>query len=175
MRVGVGVGAVMLGGGCDAIAEAKARVLGEEAEVSAEAALVEAPVAAPIATAPTAPEPMLLGRDGVAGVVEDAVIRSKSTSVESDRSQSSPSVVLPVEDLGRPRSEPEGSHAFVPYSEGGGSIGALAIAPERPVAAEKPRTRTRTRPKPVRTAESEPCDPVEAPAREWVCGPCGRG
>lgn len=174
MRVGVGVGAVMLGGGCDAIAEAKARVLGEEAEVSADAAVVEAPVATPIAAAPTTPEPMLLGRDGVAGVVEDVVTRSKSTSLENDRSPSRPSGVPPVEDLGRPRSEPEGSHAFVPYSDRSGSVGALAIAPERPVVAEKPRTRTR--PKPVRAVEeSEPCDPLEAPVGAWICGPCGRG
>lgn len=172
MRVGVGVGAVMLGGGCDAIAEAKARVLGDEAVVA------EAPVAAaPIATAPIAPEPLLLtrDRDGMAGLVDDAVARSKAPGLDGDRSNARPTAVLPIEDLGRPRSEPEGSHAFVPYAEGGSSTSsiAIAIAPERPVAAEKPRTRTR--PKRVRTAESEPCDPLAAPVGEWVCGPCGRG
>lgn len=162
MRVGVGVGAVMLGG-CDAVAEAKARVLGEETKVSEEVSAEVAPVAAPVATAPTAPEPMLLGRDGVAGVVEDVRARSNAAALASDRSvETRPSVVPPVEDLGRPRSEPEGSHAFVPYSEA--SVGALAVAPERPLAAEKPRTRTR--PKPVHKPE---------PPREWVCGPCGRG
>ena len=176
MRVGVGVGAVMLGGGCDAIAEAKARVLGDDAvEVTADASATQAPAATPIAAAPIAPEPLLLtrDRDGMAGLVDDAVARSKTPALDSNRSNARPTAALPIEDLGRPRSEPEGSHAFVPYAEGGSSTAALAIAPERPVSAEKPRTRTR--PKPVRTAESEPCDPVKAPVGEWVCGPCGRG
>jgi hypothetical protein len=173
MRVGVGVGAVMLGGGCDAIAEAKARVLGDEAaEVNVDASATQTPAATPIATAPIAPEPLLLGRDGMAGLVDDAVARSKSP-LDTNRSDPRPTAVLPIEDLGRPRSEPEGSHAFVPYAEGGSSIAAIAIAPEPPLSVEKPRTRTR--PKPLRTAESEPCNPLEAPVGEWVCGPCGRG
>ena len=51
MRVGVSVSAMMMGG-CDAVAEAKARVLEDEpAEASAAAeAPVAAPTAAPVAT-----------------------------------------------------------------------------------------------------------------------------
>lgn len=173
MRVGVGVGAVVLGSGCDAIAEAKARVLGDDAEVVAKTP-VEPPLAAPVVTAPVAPEPMLLGREGMAGVVEQTIARSNAAALAEDRvAEPRPRIATPVEDLGRPRSEPESSHAFVPYAGEGGSIGAIAVAPEPPLAAEKPRTRTR--PKPVRTVEAEPCDPLAAPPREWVCGPCGRG
>ena len=170
MRVGVGVGAVVLGSGCDAIAEAKARVLGDDAEVTADVAVEPVPTTPP----PTTPEPMLLGRDGVAGVVEQTIARSNAAALADDRVASPrPRIATPVEDLGRPRSDPERSHAFVPYAGEGGSIGAIAVAPEPPLAAEKPRTRTR--PKPVRAAEPEPCDPLAAPPREWVCGPCGRG
>ena len=171
MRVGVGVGAVMMGGGCDAIAEAKARVLGEELEVAADVTVVT-PVAAPVAAAPAAPEPMLLGREGVAGVVEDAMARSNAAKLEGERSTTPPTFVPPVEDLGRPRREPEGSHAFVPYG-GSSSVGTLAIAPERTEPAEEPRSRTR--PKRARTVEAEPCDPSPEPVSTWVCGPCGRG
>lgn len=164
MRVGVGVGAVMLGG-CDAVAEAKARVLGDEAAATpTEAAATQAPAVE--AAAPPAPEPLLLSRDGVGGVVEE--VRAK---VSLDRP--APTTVPSVEDLGRPRPEPEGSRAFVPYD---GGVGALAVAPalpERTTAAPKPRPRAR--PKAVRPIESEPCDPIAPPEREWVCGPCGRG
>jgi len=181
MRVGVSVSAMMMGG-CDAIAEAKARVLGDE---PAEApAAVEAPVAAPVATTTTAPEPMLLPRDGISGVVADTVARSKASAIEGDRSQSlSQSRPLPpVEDLGRPRSEPESSRSFVPFS-GSGSSGALAGTVEvstREVASPTPRTRPR--PKLARPVEDEPCDPsvstpitAPEPGGGWVCGPCGRG
>lgn len=162
MRVGVGVGAVMLGG-CDAVAEAKARVLGEEAAA-----------ASPVAEAPAAPEPLLLSRDGVAAVVEDAVARSKAAQAEADRAASRSSTVPLVEDLGRPRGEPEGSRSFVPYA-GGSALATAPASPERPVASERPRTRPR--PKLARPVEAEPCDPapVTTPEREWVCGPCGRG
>lgn len=164
MRVGVGVGAVMLGGGgCDAIAEAKARVLGEDA-VEVEETVTEAPAAAPVAAAPAAPEPMLLTRDGMAKVVEDAV-------ADATR-ESKPSPVPPVEDLGRPRTEPESSRGFVPYD--GGSGGAIAGAPITPERTEKPRPRPKLA-RPV--VEDEPCDPgpVATPGSGWVCGPCGRG
>jgi hypothetical protein len=178
MRVGVGVGAVMLGG-CDAIAEAKARVLGEDpAEVTAEAeAAADAP-AAPVAEAPIAPEPMLLSRDGMAGVVEDTLARSRAAELGGDRPDARSSTVPPVEDLGRPRTEPEGSHLFVPFAGSGGVIAGATPTPEREVASSKPRTRPR--PKLARPVEDEPCDPgistpIVAPEREWSCGPCGRG
>jgi hypothetical protein len=175
MRVGVGVGAVMLGG-CDAIAEAKARVLGEDsATVEAEAA-AEAPVA-PVAQAPIAPEPLLLSRDGVAGVVEDTLARSKAAELGGDRGEPRSSTVPPVEDLGR-RFEPEGSSEFVPYAGAGGVIAGATPTPERLATSEKPRSRPR--PKLARPVEDEPCDPgistpIAAPGPEWVCGPCGRG
>lgn len=175
MRVGVGVGAVMLGGGCDAIAEAKARVLGEDA-VEVEETVTEV-VAAPVAAAPAAPEPMLLPRDGMAKAVEDAVASSKAASLSGSSSKVEPSPVPPVEDLGRPRTEPEGERGFVPYD--GGSVGAIAgasITPERTESSEKPRPRPR--PKLARPiVEDEPCDPgtIATPSTGWVCGPCGRG
>jgi hypothetical protein len=172
MRVGVGVGAVVLGG-CDAVAEAKARVLGEtEVEVVevVEPAAAEAPAPTVIATAPIAPEPLLLSREGVAGVVGDAVERSKAGAAgERSSSELAP---RPVEDLGRPRFEPEGSRGFVPYD---GGSGALASAPP---SSERPRPKVvRSRPKAVRPIEAEPCDPavIATPEREWTCGPCGRG
>jgi hypothetical protein len=176
MRVGVGVGAVMLGGGCDAISEAKARVLGEDA-VKVEATGTEAPAAAPVAAAPTAPEPMLLTRDGMSKTVEDVVASSKSASLSGSTSDAKPSPVPPVEDLGRPRIEPEGSRGFVPYD--GGSVGVVAgvtPVPEGTETFEKPRSRPR--PKLARpVVEDEPCDPgpVATPGSGWVCGPCGRG
>lgn len=163
MRVGVGVGAVVLGG-CDAVAEAKARVLGETQPEVLEPAAAEAPAPAAIATAPIPPEPLLLSRDGVSGVVEDAVARSKAGAASS--------TPRPIEELAPPRFEPEGSRGFVPY-EGGG--GALASAPP---SSERPRPKVvRSRPKAVRPVETEPCDPavIATPTREWSCGPCGRG
>jgi hypothetical protein len=172
MRVGVGVGAVMLGGGgCDAIAEAKARVLGEDA-VEVEEPVTEAPAAAPVVAAPAAPEPMLLTRGGMAKVVEEAVASSKTPSLSGTTGEAKPSPVPPVEDLGRPRTEPEGSRGFVPYD--GGSGGAIAGAPITPERTEKPRPRPKLA-RPV--VEDEPCDPgqVATPSSGWVCGPCGRG
>lgn len=159
MRVGVGVGAVMMGG-CDAVAEAKARVLGEDAtEVSASAEVAATPTEAVVAATPIAPEPLLLNREGVAGVVEE--VRTKAAA-----GRPAPAPVPPVEDLGRPRSEP--SRAFVPYDSG--SVGSIATAPAPAPAPERatvsPTPRPRPRPKVSR--------PVE-PEREWVCGPCGRG
>lgn len=161
MRVGVGVGAVMLGG-CDMVTEAKARVFGED-EVEA-AVEVEAEVEP--AAAPSAPEPMLLSRGGVAGVVDD-VARSQSS-----REPAAP----PVRDLGRRfgESEPEGSRAFVPYD---GEAGALAIAPApvRTAAPSKPRNKRKV------ARPDEPCDPALAsvgttrPGPEWQCPACGRG
>lgn len=168
MRVGVGVGAVMLGG-CDAVAEAKARVLGEGAAEAAAPVEVAAPPAPVARATPDAPEPMLLPRDGIAGVVEQA--RSQAATPSSDRVATT--AVTPVEDIDRPRFEPEGSRGFVPYE---GGLGALASAPapaERTTASPKPRTRPR--PKTARPVEAEPCDPLAAPVREWSCGPCGRG
>jgi len=153
MRVGVGVGAVMMGG-CDAVADAKARVLGEETEVSTPVEVAATPAPAAAEASPAAPEPMLLAREGVAGVVEQA-----RTKAAVDRT--APAPVLPVEDLGRPRTEPEGSPAFVPYDGGSGALAVAPVEPERTTASAKPRTRPQ-RPKP-------------APVREWVCGPCGRG
>jgi hypothetical protein len=164
VRVGVGVGAVMLGG-CDVVSEAKARVFGEEqAEVAAQAE-AEAPVAE--AEAPVAPAPMLLTRGGVAGVVEETVARSEAAPAVAP--------VPPVQDLGR-RFAPEGSPAFVPYD---GGVGALASAPAsggRTVAPAKPRPRA----KPRAARPDEPCEPtlataVEPPDTGWQCGPCGRG
>jgi hypothetical protein len=169
MRVGVGVGAVMLGGGCDAISEAKARVLGED-EVKVEATVTETPAAAPVAAAPAAPEPMLLPRDGMAKTVEDVIASSKSAPLSGSISESKPSPVPPVEDLGRPRTEPEGSHAFVPYAGGSGSGSAVAVAPitpERTETSEKPRSRPR--PKIARPVVED------EPGPGWSCGPCGRG
>jgi hypothetical protein len=161
----VGVGAVMLGGGCDVVSEAKARVFGEEQAVVEAEAEVEAPAAR--AEAPVAPEPMLLSRGGVAGVVEQSLARSEAAPGAAP--------VPPVEDLGR-RFAPEGSRGFVPYD---GGVGALASAPPaggRPVATAKPRPRA----KPRVARPDEPCDPgltaaVEPRDGGWQCGPCGRG
>jgi hypothetical protein len=176
MRVGVGVGAVMLGGGCDAISEAKARVHGEDV-VKVEATVTEAPATAPVA-APAAPEAMLLTRDGMAKTVEDVVASSKAASLSGSASEAKSSPVPPVEDLGRPRTEPEGSRAFVPYAGGsGGALAGAPITPERTETSEKPRSRPR--PKLARpVVEDEPCDPgtvVATPGPGWSCGPCGRG
>ena len=173
MRVGVSVSAMMMGG-CDAVAEAKARVLGDEP--AAAEAPVAAPTAAPVATT-TAPEPMLLPRDGISGVVADTVARSKASELDGDRSFSSPRPVSPVEPA-RPHTEPEGSRSFVPFSGSGGAIAGTVEAPTREVASPKPRTRPR--PKLARPVEDEPCDPavsalVTEPKGGWVCGPCGRG
>jgi hypothetical protein len=155
-------------GGCDAVAEAKAFVLGEaeqaeQVEQVQAAEAVTTPAAEP--SAAPAPEPLLLSRDGVAGLVEDAVARSKAAAPQP--------VPPPVEDLGRV--EPEGSRAFVPFDDGSGAVAGGVAGPERPRIASKPRSRPR--PKLARPVEDEPCDPViaTAPAGEWQCGPCGRG
>lgn len=168
MRVGVGVGAVMLGG-CDVVSEAKARVFGDEpSEEVAVAAEAEAPVA--VSEAPAAPEPLLLSRGGIAGVVQDI-----------SRDQTTPELAAPppVRDLGRTFAErerdPAGSHAFVPYE---GPAGAIAVAPE-PIRAAAP-SKPRPRPKRKAARPDEPCDPsfvaVEAaPDSGWQCPACGRG
>jgi hypothetical protein len=163
VRVGVGVGAVMMLGGCDMVSEAKARVFGEEQATVAAQAQVEAP----LVQAPVAPEPMLLSRGGVAGVVAETVARSEAAATAAP--------VPPVQDLGRPFA-PEGSRGFVPYD---GGVGALASAPlsgGRTVATAKPRPRA----KPRVARPDEPCDPgltaaVEPSDGGWQCGPCGRG
>lgn len=168
VRVGLGVGAVMLGG-CDVVSEAKARVFGEEQAPVAAQAQVEAPVVeaeAPAAPEPMLLEPMLVERGGVAGVVEETLARSEAA----------PGLAPPpVQDLGR-RFEPEGSRGFVPYD---GDVGALASAPPSgggKVATSKPRPRA----KPRVARPDEPCDPgltaaVEPSDGGWQCGPCGRG
>jgi hypothetical protein len=166
MRVGVGVGAVMLGG-CDMVTEAKARVFGEEADVAA--ATEAAPTPAPAVEAAPAPEPLLLSRGGVAGVVED-LARTKAAPPSTSSS------VPPVNDLGRPLATPEGSHAFVPYD---GGVGSLAGAPPSFGATATP-TKPRPRSKPRVARVDEPCDPALATpvgpsGSGWECGPCGRG
>ncbi len=178
MRVGVGVGAVMLSG-CDAVAEAKARVLGEEAAATETKVAADAPAPAPVAAPPVAPEPMLLSRDdGMASLVQDAVAKSKAESGVTAPTVPPPTPVLPVEDLGRPRPEPEGSHAFVPYAGRGSTLTGVLPEPER---FDSVKPRERPRPKLARPVEDEPCEPGKVgssttpPEREWVCGPCGRG
>lgn len=163
MRVGVGVGAVVLGG-CDLVEQAKARVLGEGDAVAEHAVTAEV-ASAPAVEAAPAPEPLLLGRSGVAGVVEDAIEHAEAAPVPP-----------PIEDLGRPRVvEPEGSRAFVPYD--GGSLVSRPPSLGRVTAPAKPRARSK--PRVVRPAD-EPCDPVLATSepprdRKWECLACGRG
>lgn len=162
MRVGLGVGAVALGG-CDAVADAKARVLGQQASAPAAAEAAAEPAPVPV---DAAPEPLLLSRGGVSGVVDEVRARSQAGDVQG-APRDPVSEAAPLGPLARPG---EGSAAFVPY-EGAGAGGALAVAPVEPAPVTKPR---RQRPPRV-TAPDEPCDPAPVTAPEWVCGPCGRG
>ncbi|MCX4239924.1 hypothetical protein [Paraliomyxa miuraensis] len=171
MRVGVGVGAVMLGG-CDLVDEAKARALGEEEAVAEQTAADPAPQAQPTST-PDSPEPMLLGRSPLATAVEQAVTRATPTAPppindlgDLDRPSTPPSV--------RSTTEPEGSRPFIPYDDGTGTL-ALAPLTTKSTKTTKPRPRKSKVARPV----DEPCDPqlvaVDPPRGKWDCPACGRG
>ncbi len=168
-------------GGCDLVDEAKARVLGSEPTVTESEDEAEI-VAVSDAPAHEAPEPMLLGRRGVAGVVEKTVAQSDPTprsELESiaDLGRPAPrSELESIADLGRP-AEPKGSSEFVPYDDGTGVIAEAPISEMRPSIRPRPR---RPRPTPrIATPVDEPCDPglasTTVPDREWECLACGRG
>jgi len=159
VRIGVGVGAVLLGG-CDLVEDAKAQALGEPVATPVASELSDAEPSGEPTAEPT-PEPMLLSR-GVSGVVQDSIAKSESPG------EPTPPLVA---DLGRAPIE-EGPRGFVPYD---GGLGAVASAPPTPI---RPAIRSRPRPRPT---VDEPCDPglsvaVEpGPDREWQCLACGRG
>lgn len=185
MRVGVGVGAVLLGG-CDLIDEAAAEAEARPEQVEAEAGpeQVEAEARPQIAAdtsevsrAPAAPgaslerraqEPAATASEpedahGVAGLVAEAIERSRQEPA-SGRPE-------PIRDLGRPAAEPEGDRAFIPYD---GGTGTVAAAPS--TLAPRPRRRPRRK---VAAPVDEPCDPgsvVASPPGDWDgCPACGRG
>lgn len=156
-------------GGCDPVAEIGSALESEaEAEVAVAEAVAAEDVAAEAAAAEAEPtKPLLLGREGVAGVVEQTLQRSGPATASEPP---------PIADLGRPVA-PEGERAFVPYDGGSGAVASAPPSLTRP--SVRPRPRPRPRPQPRVDAVDEPCDPaletVASPPRGWDCPACGRG
>ncbi|MEM9462334.1 MAG: hypothetical protein AAGF11_49760 [Myxococcota bacterium] len=155
VRVGIGIGAVVLGG-CDLVDEAESAVQ-EPAPAPTETIASASSPAEPPAKPLT---PLLLDRPGVAGVVEQTIERA--------RAQPAPQPP-PIADLGRPV-EPEPDPAFIPYEGGTPAVSAPPVFTTRPPVRRRPRSRPKASPPSV-----DPGLAVTSPDRGWECLACGRG
>lgn len=170
LRVGVGVGAVLLAG-CDLADEVKAAVAGEPETVAVAEATNDA-------SAAKAPEPAAAPKaGGLAGKVAQAIDEAKpEPSPEAGGSPRLEPLLgfseAPEREPASPRVEPEDVTAFVPFGE------ASTRAPTR----IKPRSKARPKvEEPLAIAPDEPCDPAvspvlgSAPPDRDPCPACGRG
>lgn len=165
LRVGVGVGAVLLAG-CDLVDEVKAAVGGESETVAVAERADDADAAkTPEAAAPKA--------GGLAGKVAQAIDEAKPEPLPEPRLE--PLLDLPKapeRETSSPRAEPEDVTAFVPFGE------ASARTPTRIKPRAKPRPKLE---EPLAIAPDEPCDPAvspvlgSAPPDRDPCPACGRG
>jgi hypothetical protein len=164
LRVGVGVGAVLLAG-CDLVDEVKSAVGGESETVAVAERADDADAAkTPEAAAPKA--------GGLAGKVAQAIDEAKPEPLPEPRLE--PLLDLPKapeRETSSPRAEPEDVTAFVPFGEPSGRT------PTR----IKPRSKARPIERPLAIAPDEPCDPAlspvlgSAPPDRDPCPACGRG
>jgi hypothetical protein len=158
LRVGVGVGAVLLAG-CDLVDEVKAAVGGESEAVA---------VAEPAGEDADAPAPK---PGGLAGKVAQAIDEAQPKPHPEPRLE--PLLDLPKAPERETSSpaEPEDVTAFVPFGEPSGRT------PTR----IKPRSKARPIERPLAIAPDEPCDPAvspvlgSAPPDRDPCPACGRG